>query len=95
MNNVVLYLMGIASIAVIIAGAALCVTVIIYIMLKFWEMFSNVARNTIMYLKRKTDFETYMDDFARWENQKRINADKCRYCEYREKVLKSEDVENG
>lgn len=95
MNTMILYAMGIASLFVIIAGGVLCVSAIAYMVYMIWVKFSNVAHNVVLYLRNKTDFESYIDDFARWENRKRINADKCRHCEYREKVLKSEDLENG
>lgn len=90
MNTVILYIMGIASIVVLIAGAGLCVTLLVYIILRFWEKFSNVAHNVVQYLRQKNDFERYMDDFAAWENVKRSNADKCRFCEYRKQVLEQD-----
>lgn len=93
MNTLILYAMGLASLAVLIAGAFFIVVMIIYAAQRTWEKVSACAQNTKDYLLHKQDYLIYKRDFVYWEEAKRAKADRCRSCEYRKKVLEQEEAQ--
>lgn len=89
MNILILYAMGLASLAVIIAGAFFLVIMIVYYIQVVWSKISACA-NTMEYLQNKQDFEVYKADVLRWDMAKREKALRCRECAYRKKYMDEE-----
>ena len=90
MNTLILYAMGLASLAVIIAGAFFLVIMIVYYIQVVWSKISACAKNTMEYLQNKQDFEVYKADVLRWDMAKREKALRCRECAYRKKYMDEE-----
>ena len=90
MNTLILYAMGIASLAVIIAGAFFLVVMIVYCIQVVWSKISACAKNTMEYLQNKQDFEVYKADILHWDMVKREKALRCHECEYRKKYMDEE-----
>lgn len=90
MNTLILYAMGIASLAVIIAGAFFLVVMIVYGIQDIWAKVSACAKNVSEYLLNKRDFELYKRDVKAWDDAKRVAKDRCKNCRYRQESLKKE-----
>lgn len=90
MNTLILYAMGLASLAVIIAGAFFLVIMIVYYTQVVWSKISACAKNTMEYLRNKQDFEIYKADVLHWDMVRREKALRCRECEYRKKYMDEE-----
>ena len=90
MNILILYAMGLASLAVIIAGAFFLVIMIVYYIQVVWSKISACGKNTMEYLQNKQDFEVYKTDVLRWDMAKREKALRCRECAYRKKYMDEE-----
>mgnify|MGYP005801341571 CR=1 FL=1 len=90
MNTLILYAMGLASLAVIIAGAFFLVIMIVYYTQVVWSKISACAKNTMEYLRNKQDFEIYKADVLHWDMVRREKGLRCRECEYRKKYMDEE-----
>ena len=90
MNTLILYAIGLASLAVIIAGAFFLVIMIVYYIQVVWSKISACAKNTMEYLQNKQDFEVYKADVLHWDMVKREKALRCRECAYRKKYMDEE-----
>ena len=90
MNTLILYVLGLASLVVIIAGAFCAVVVILNGALHIWAGISACAKNTKDYLLNKKDFEVYKADILHWDMVKREKALRCHECEYRKKYMDEE-----
>ncbi len=88
MNTLILYVMGFASLVVIIAGAFFVVTMIVYYIQVIWSKISACAKDTMEYLRNKQDFEVYKADVHHWDMVERDKALKCRECAYRKNIWK-------
>lgn len=91
MNTTILYAMGFASLAVLIAGVFFLVVLIVYGIQHIWVKVSACAKNTKEYLENRQDYTLYKRDFIYWEESKRAKADRCHRCEYRKRFLEKEE----
>lgn len=91
MNTIILYAMGFASLAVLVAGAFFLVVLIVYGIQNIWVKVSACAKNTKEYLENRQDYILYKRDFLYWEESKRAKADRCHRCEYRKRFLDEEE----
>ena len=90
MNTLILYAMGLASLAVIIAGAFFLVVMIVYGIQNILGKVSACAKNASEYLLNKRDFELYKRDVEAWDDAKRAAKERCKHCRYRQESLKKE-----
>lgn len=91
MNMIILYAMGLASLAVLIAGAFFLVVLIVYGIQRIWAKVSACAKNTREYMENRQDYILYKRDFIYWEESRRAKADRCHLCEYRKMFLEEEE----
>ena len=91
MSTLILNAMGIALIAVQVAGAFFIVVMIVYAIQRIWWKVSACAKNTREYLCNKQDFEVYKAVVLRWDMVKREKSLRCRECAYRKKYMDDED----
>ena len=97
MNTILLYVMGFASLVVVIAGAVMLVAIFAAVIYKLaetvWYRHSAVAKNTKAYLRNIEDFQMYKRDVASWDEVKRKHVEKCSRCEYRRKSMEEDNHE--